>query len=250
MVLPNPQNLDHHSPTFQWEAIRFLQEVSTEWESSLQDSWENRKERWTDFTRELAIKIAESGQWNLQVGGDRILVDFPSTGGVGNKTPLIAPFLALQSISNICIPKVSTRGETGGTIDILEAVGTRVSLGLEEFQRQLKKCSIAFAVAQEGLAPLDEALMKVRKMTYTMRCTPLVVASILGKKLAVGCKHLVVDVKFGPDAKFRNLEDLRRAIELFQEVWTRVQPEGKIECVVSNNYVPQGFCFGRLLSLW
>jgi len=236
-------------PNLSARAARFLVWVKDRWEGGGPpiDGY-----TWEDFTAALTCVIAERAisypEDALQEG--QRLVDFPSTGGIGNKTPLLASFLALARIGNVVIPKISSRGESGGTIDLLEAVGLQANPDPEAFQRLLREVGIGVMAQTEKVAWLDHTLMSLRRQTGTMRCTPLVVSSVLGKKLAVGCKYLVVDIKAGPDSKFRDLGDMQRAIGLFHEVWHRVCPDGKIQCVVTNNYVPQGTCFGRLLSLW
>lgn len=247
--------LDCEKGGFRARATRFLTQVKAEWdEEKLRlDSEEELYKGWIEFTCALTRLI---GKDNLEWDRSKyVTIDLPSTGGVGNKTPIVVPFLALTELpENFVIPKISSRGASGGTIDILESVGFKPEMYQEEFGKTLKENRICVLAQTEQLARLDKMLMHLRKKTATMRVAPLVVSSILGKKLAVGCDSVVIDIKAGPDSKFGGLQETKAAAKLFEEVWKQVEGisgrSSKISCIVTNNYLPQGACFGRLLSLW
>src|SRR6266478_2207161 len=83
-------------------------------------------------------------------------VDKHSTGGVGDKTSLIAAPLA--AAAGVIVPMVSGRalGHTGGTLDKLESIpGFRTNLNLDEFRAQLAEHGIAFIGQTDQLAPAD-----------------------------------------------------------------------------------------------
>ena len=138
------------------------------------------------------------------------VADKHSTGGVGDKTSLILAPLA--AASGVAVPMISVRGlgYTGGTLDKLEAIpGYRVRLSAEEFRSILKRVGFAMMGQTEEIAPADRKLYALRDATETVEALPLIVASIMSKKLAAGLHALVLDVKTGTGAFMRDEEQAR-----------------------------------------
>jgi thymidine phosphorylase len=151
--------------------------------------------------------------WDL----DRPVLDKHSTGGVGDKVSLmLAPIVAACGGA---VPMISGRGlgHTGGTLDKLDSVpGYDTTPSVEELRRVVGGPAGCAIVGQTGdLAPADRRLYAIRDATGTVESIPLIVASILSKKLAAGLGALVMDVKFGSGAfmaERADADELARAL--------------------------------------
>ncbi len=159
----------------------------------------------------LTMAMRDSGDVFAWPAGTPPKVDKHSTGGVGDKTSLIlAPLLACEGV---WVPMISGRGLgfTGGTLDKLESIpGFRVNLTWPEMLAQLAKTGCFIAGQTANLCPADKKLYALRDVTGTVASLPLIVASIMSKKLAESPDRLVLDVKFGRGAFMQKREDARK----------------------------------------
>ncbi len=159
-------------------------------------------------TTALTMEMRDSGDVFSWPTGTPLKVDKHSTGGVGDKVSLIlAPLLACEGV---WVPMISGRGLgfTGGTLDKLESIpGFRVSLTWTEMLSQLEKVGCFIAGQTENFCPADKKLYALRDVTGTVASLPLIVASIMSKKLAESLDRLVLDVKFGRGAFMQKRED-------------------------------------------
>jgi len=174
-------------------------------------------------------------------------VDKHSTGGVGDKISLcLAPLVAACGVA---VPMISGRGlgHTGGTLDKLEAIpGFRVNLDAKRFERIVRDVGTCLIGQTETLAPADKRLYALRDVTATVECVPLIVASILSKKLAEGIDGLVLDVKCGGGAFMR---DLKSARALAQALVSVGRGAGKrVSALITDMSAPIGRTIGNALE--
>jgi len=134
-------------------------------------------------------------------------VDKHSTGGVGDTTTLV--LIPLLAAAGLTIGKLSGRalGHTGGTIDKLESIpGFRTKISREDFLAQVRRTGVALADHTADMVPADTILYELRDVTATVDSLPLIVASIMSKKIAGGAQGIVIDVKTGAGAFLPEME--------------------------------------------
>jgi pyrimidine-nucleoside phosphorylase len=152
-------------------------------------------------TAALTRAMMESGRVMRYPAGSPPKVDKHSTGGIGDKISLVlAPLLACD---NVWVPMISGRGLgiTGGTLDKLESIpGFNVHLSEEQALAQLAEIGVCMMGQTAHICPADRKLYALRDVTGTVPSQPLIVASIMSKKLAESLDRLVLDVKFGSGA--------------------------------------------------
>ena len=170
-------------------------------------------------TTALTMEMRDSGDVFSWPAGTPPKVDKHSTGGVGDKVSLIlAPLLACEGV---WVPMISGRGLgfTGGTLDKLESIpGFRVNLAWTEMLAQLEKVGCFIAGQTDNLCPADKKLYALRDVTGTVASLPLIVASIMSKKLAESLDRLVLDVKFGRGAFMQKREEAQRLADAMVSV--------------------------------
>lgn len=192
--------------------------------------------------------MASSGEiLDLSPLGDNV-VDKHSTGGVGDKTTLIvAPIVASCGVK---VAKMSGRGlgHTGGTIDKLESIPSfNVNLTKDEFINQINDINVAITCQTENIALADKKIYALRDVTGTVESIPLIASSIMSKKIALGAKKLVLDVKVGKGALIKNLDDARQLAKIMIEIGKKNDIE--VICILTNMNVPLGNNIGNSLEV-
>ncbi|MBR2837534.1 MAG: thymidine phosphorylase [Kiritimatiellae bacterium] len=192
-------------------------------------------------TADLADAMTHSGtclEWDVPTA------DKHSTGGVGDKLSLVIQPLA--AACGLAVPSLTGRGLgiTGGTADKLETIpGYSCAQTLGRFREIVLGTGVSMAVQTDEIAPADKKLYALRDVTGTVASIPLIVASILSKKLAEGAGTLVFDVKCGRGAFMKTRED---ASQLARALVAGARSAGRrAAALVTGMDAPLGYAVGN-----
>ena len=169
----------------------------------------------------LTKYMKESGDTVDLSGIHGIKVDKHSTGGVGDKTTLIAGPAA--------IPGFQTAVEEQDFIDQVNEKGIAV-------------------IGQTGhIAPADKKIYALRDVTGTVDNLSLITSSVMSKKLASGSDAILLDVKCGHGAFMQTKEDAEKLARLMVKIG---KAHGKkTMAVISDMNQPLGCAVGNALEV-
>ncbi len=199
-------------------------------------------------TQQLTTTMMRSGRVLQYPAGSPPKVDKHSTGGVGDKVSLVlAPLLACD---NVWVPMISGRGLgiTGGTLDKLESIpGFNVNLDEARALQQLERIGVFMIGQTADICPADKKLYALRDVTGTVPSQPLIVASIMSKKLAENLDRLVLDVKFGHGAFMKTRAEAKQLAAAMQEVGELMGV--RMSCLLHPMDEPLGRAVGNALEV-
>jgi pyrimidine-nucleoside phosphorylase len=199
-------------------------------------------------TIELTRAYVDSGTTlNLRESGGPI-VDKHSTGGVGDKTSLIV--VPLVASCGVAVAKMSGRGLgfAGGTLDKLESIkGLRLDLNAAEVKSVLSKANMVITGQHAELVPGDEATYALRDVTGTVDSIPLIAASVMCKKIAMGSDGVVLDIKAGGGALIPGYEGATQLAEVMTGIGRSFGLPTR--AVLSDMNQPLGYAVGNAVEL-
>ncbi|MCS7338289.1 MAG: thymidine phosphorylase [Verrucomicrobiae bacterium] len=199
-------------------------------------------------TTALTLAMRDSGEV-LQFPKDhRPLVDKHSTGGVGDKVSL--PLVPLLACLGFRVPMISGRGLgiTGGTLDKLESIpGFQTMLPAERIVETVQTVGCVICGQTDRMVPADKKLYALRDVTGTVPSIPLIVASIMSKKLAENLDALVLDVKFGRAAFMQTKAEARKLAKAMVALGNRCGVNTR--ALLTNMDAPIGRAAGNWLEV-
>jgi len=194
-------------------------------------------------TRWLTEEMLHSGEvWNLAADRPEVM-DKHSTGGVGDTVSLIlAPLLAAVGVP-VAMMAGRGLGHSQGTLDKLDAIpGWDSNRDRSETLDLIDACGAAIVAQTEEVAPADRTLYALRDVTATVPSLPLIVGSIMSKKLALGAGALILDVKWGSGAFRKTVDEARELAAALRQV--AIDTGVKAQALITDMNQPLGPALG------
>ena len=196
----------------------------------------------------LSVAMADSGD---KINLDEIspnIVDKHSTGGVGDKVTIL--LMPVMSALGIPVAKVSSRGYgiAGGTIDKLESIpGFDTEISVKEFKDNMTNFGIGIINQSLNVAPVEGKLYKLRNELGFTDSLPIIAASLMSLKLAMGCEKIVFDITCGKGTYIKTKDEAKRLAKLLVRIGKKLHK--KVACVITNMNEPLGYSIGHNLEI-
>ena len=175
-------------------------------------------------------------------------VDKHSTGGVGDKVTLVV--CPVAAALGVMTPLFSGRGlgHTGGTLDKLESFpGYRSYMEIGEVLDIARRTGVVVVGTTPDIVPADRKIYALRDASGTVVSAPLIAASIMSKKLAVQTDALVLEIKVGEGAFFRDLAQAREFARIAMALGRGFNR--RMCCVLTAMDAPLGRTIGNSLEV-
>ena len=194
---------------------------------------------------DLALQLAGSGD-RLSLPS-KATADLASTGGPTSLSTLLGPLWL--AASGWVVPKLGVAGRPAGGIDVMSLVpGYRVEMTRIEALKVIDHCGYAHLEAGTIFSPADGHLFNLRQQRGAQAVPALAIASLLAKKLAVGVRSVLLDVRTAPFGNFgANVDEARANAKRFCRVANLLGIKGA--CVVTDACAPYQPFVGRSEAL-
>lgn len=194
-----------------------------------------------DEVASLSVSMAENGK---RMRWGRTIFDKHSIGGVpGDKTSiLLVPTIAAAGFT---IPKTSSRAITSpaGTADRFECIAP-VDLSREEIRKVVNRTKGCLVWGGSvDLAPADDIFIKVE---YPLSIDPMLLPSVMSKKVAMGAKQLAIDIPTGRGTKIKSISQADDLARQFIDLGNRLGV--KVRCLSTFGEQPIGHAIGPALE--
>jgi pyrimidine-nucleoside phosphorylase len=128
-------------------------------------------------------------------------------------------------------------GYTGGTVDKFESIpGFKMDYTIKEIEEMINNNNIVIASQSKELVPADKKIYELRDTIACTNSKPLIVSSILSKKIASGANNIVIDITYGSGAFMKTKKDAEELKTLMQEIGEMLGV--KIKAVISSMETP------------
>jgi len=198
-------------------------------------------------TKEIEYLTRAMAETGTMISFDKgPIMDVHSIGGVpGNKTALLT--VPIVASSGLYIPKTSSRAITSpaGTADVVEVISP-VDFSPDKLKEIVKTTGGCLAWSGVlNLTPADEKIVEVERRLH-IDPEPIILASVLSKKYAMGAEYLLIDLPMGEGTKINTWENARKLASNFTDLGSSLGMH--VEVAVTYGGQPIGNAVGPALE--